>query len=69
VLFKVKDIAVVAIDEFGDGGVQALTFGTLHQKHRGVFHQKSSFFRLIVREIMRGSVDPVAPGAEATAKH
>jgi hypothetical protein len=40
VLFEVHNVAVVTIDEFGDGGIQALAVETLHQEYCGVFHQK-----------------------------
>src|SRR5258708_28662662 len=38
VLLEVENVAVVAIDEFGNGGVQSLAVRTLHQQDRGVFH-------------------------------
>jgi hypothetical protein len=36
-LFKMPNVAVVSIDEFGDGGVQALAVGTLDEQYGGVF--------------------------------
>ncbi len=41
VLLEVQNVAVVAIDEFGNGGVQSLAVGTLHEQDRGVFHGAS----------------------------
>jgi hypothetical protein len=37
-LLEVENVAVVAIDEFGNGGVQSLAVRTLHKQDRGVFH-------------------------------
>jgi len=36
-LLKMPNVAVVSIDEFGDGGVQALAVGTLDEQYGGVF--------------------------------
>src|SRR5580700_188868 len=49
-LLEVQDVAIVAIDEFGDSSIQALAVRALHQKHCGVLHSKLLFFGSIVRE-------------------
>jgi hypothetical protein len=46
VLLEVQNVAVVAKNEVGDGGVQTFLVGTLDEKYGGVFHdalRKSSF--------------------------
>ena len=37
-LLEVENVAVVAIDEFGESSVQSLAVGTLDEQDRGVFH-------------------------------
>jgi hypothetical protein len=37
-LLEMENVAVVAIDEFGESGVQSLAVGTLHEQDRGVLH-------------------------------
>jgi hypothetical protein len=38
VLLETEDITIMAVDKFGDGGVEALTVGAFHQQDRAVFH-------------------------------
>src|SRR5580765_2235509 len=37
-LLEVENVAIVAIDEFGNSGVQPLSVGTLHKQDRSVLH-------------------------------
>jgi len=50
VLLEMEDVAIIAVDKFGDGRVEALTVGTLHQQDRTVFHGSLLYVAQIVAE-------------------
>jgi hypothetical protein len=40
-LLEMQNIAVVTVNEFGNGSIQSLAVGTLHQQDGSVFHEGS----------------------------